>query len=91
MNDRIGIHCFISGHVQGVWFRAETQKQAQRHDIRGHAENLADGRVEVVAFGTRDKIEKLLQWLNHGPALATVESLSHQEIPWQECDDFIIK
>ena len=74
--------CLISGRVQGVFFRASTQEQAQQLGVRGWAKNLSDGRVEVVACGTPDAVEALCEWLRHGPPLAEVTSLAiHQETP----------
>lgn len=64
---------FVSGRVQGVAFRAHTREQARRLGLRGHARNLADGRVEVLAVGAVDAIERLHAWLHDGPPLARVE------------------
>ncbi|MEO7259097.1 MAG: acylphosphatase [Luteimonas sp.] len=69
----------VSGHVQGVFFRASTQAQAQRLQLRGHARNLADGRVEVLAVGADDAIETLAQWLRHGPPWARVDALERYD------------
>lgn len=63
----------VSGRVQGVFFRASTREQAQRLGLRGHARNLPDGRVEVLAVGADDAIEQLEQWLQHGPPSARVD------------------
>lgn len=90
-NKKIGIHCFVKGRVQGVWFRASTQTTANEHRLKGFARNLNDGRVEVVAFGDEDKIKILREWLKQGPPLAKVEDLKVEEIPWEEYDGFDIK
>lgn len=66
---------FVSGRVQGVFFRAGTREQAQALGLRGHARNLADGRVEVLAAGDADAIERLAAWLRQGPPLAEVEDV----------------
>ena len=70
MPEKISIHCFISGRVQGVWFRASAKEQADRHGITGFACNLPDGRVEVVASGEKEKVMQFHAWLKRGPALA---------------------
>ena len=62
----------ISGRVQGVYFRASTREQAVRLGLRGHAVNLPDGRVEVLAAGTSGALDELARWLEHGPRLARV-------------------
>jgi len=63
----------VTGKVQGVFFRASTREQALRLGLRGLARNLADGRVEVVALGAPDAIDRLEVWLQEGPPLARVE------------------
>ena len=65
----------VSGKVQGVFFRASTREQARRLGLRGHARNLADGRVEVAAAGDDDAVEALAQWLQRGPPMAQVETV----------------
>ena len=65
----------ISGRVQGVAFRACTRAQAISLGLRGHARNLADGRVEVLAVGKAEAIERLAEWLQHGPPLARVDRM----------------
>ncbi|MCF7221877.1 acylphosphatase [Marilutibacter chinensis] len=69
---------WIEGQVQGVWFRASTCEQAQQLGLRGHARNLADGRVEVLAVGDAGAIDRLDHWLQHGPPLARVASVRRE-------------
>ena len=88
MTNQICIHCYISGKVQGVWFRASTQEQAERLGITGWAKNLPDGRVEVLACGNKEKIEELYAWLKHGPQLAKVTDIFYEELAWQAYRDF---
>ena len=66
----------VSGKVQGVFFRASAREQAQRLDISGHAKNLDDGTVEVVACGDAANIQALERWLQKGPAAAHVDRVS---------------
>lgn len=68
----------ISGRVQGVWFRASTRQQALRLGLDGHAVNLPDGRVEVVACGDPTALDELGRWLWLGPELAVVADV-HSE------------
>jgi acylphosphatase len=65
----------VSGKVQGVFFRAGTREQAERLHLRGHARNLADGSVDVLAVGAADAVDALAQWLAHGPAQSRVDSV----------------
>jgi len=90
MTNQICIHCYVSGKVQGVWFRASTKEQAERLSITGWARNLPDGRVEVLACGKKENIAELYEWLKQGPQLAKVAYLSYEELPWQEQYQFEI-
>lgn len=88
MVKKISMHYYVSGKVQGVWFRASTQEQAKRLNITGWARNLPDGRVEVLACGDQENIAELYEWLKHGPQGAKVTDLSYEEQPWQELHGF---
>lgn len=68
----------ITGRVQGVFFRASTARVARSLDLNGHAVNLPDGRVEVVACGTGEALETLRDYLHKGPPGARVEAV-HDE------------
>lgn len=67
--------CLVSGRVQGVWYRASTQEQAQKLDVSGYAKNLADGRVEVFACGEAAAVSELCDWLWQGPVGASVDAV----------------
>jgi acylphosphatase len=64
---------WVSGHVQGVWFRAFTKKAALALGVAGYVENLPDGRVHLVAEGTPERVAALLAHLNQGPPGARVD------------------
>lgn len=68
-------HLFISGKVQGVYYRASTAKKAQALGLQGWVKNLEDGRVEVHAQGPQLGLEKLLTWCEKGPLLAKVSGI----------------
>ncbi|MCP4322700.1 MAG: acylphosphatase [Alteromonadales bacterium] len=80
----------ISGRVQGVYFRASSQQQAIDYSLSGYARNLADGDVEVLLCGEEENIEKMLEWLAHGPEQAEVSKIQHKQVPWQEHNFFSI-
>lgn len=90
MSEKVGINCFISGRVQGVWFRASTQKEAVKLGVTGWVRNLPDGRVEVMAFGTREQLDQLRAWLKRGPEHAVVKEVVCEEKPWHEYEGFEI-
>lgn len=76
MSDFVRLEATVSGYVQGVGFRDWVRRAARPLGLAGSATNLADGRVEVVAEGTRDACEGLLRALS-GPTPGTVDSLDH--------------
>lgn len=78
----------VTGKVQGVFFRASTRDEALRLGITGHARNLADGRVEVIASGDAGALAELESWLQHGPPSARVESVVQEALPEQRFDGF---
>jgi acylphosphatase len=71
----------VSGRVQGVFFRAETRNRARLLGLAGWVRNNADGRVEAVFEGERDKVESMIGWCRRGPAHAAVEDV---EIAWED-------
>jgi len=84
MNVSVRTHLYISGIVQGVFFRAHTQDVARNLNLKGWVRNLCDGRVEVVAEGPKNRIEKLIQWCYKGPPGSSVDQV---EIKWQDATD----
>ena len=62
----------VSGRVQGVWFRESTRREARRLGLTGHAINLPDGTVEVLAAGEAAALDELESWLRQGPPMARV-------------------
>ncbi len=77
----------ISGRVQGVFFRDSTRRQAEPLGLAGRAVNLADGRVEVVARGPAEALERLEAWLHQGPPSARVDSVERIEIDAAEAPE----
>lgn len=79
MNKRL--HIFVSGRVQGVFYRASAKRVADSHGLLGYAKNLPDGRVEIVAEGSESGLRALLDWCYRGSLLAHVGSLSFEWLP----------
>ncbi len=71
------VHLIISGRVQGVYFRAYTQKQALKLGINGYVRNKSDGSVEVVACAEEHSLNAFIKWCHKGPIMAKV---NHVEI-----------
>ena len=74
------IHLVIRGRVQGVYFRAATQREARRLGITGWIKNRPDGSIELVAEGDEDAIKELTNWTSHGPSTARVD---HVDTRWR--------
>ena len=73
------IHLFISGIVQGVFFRASAANAARRLGLVGWARNLPNGSVELMAEGEKAKLEKMIEWARTGPPGARID---HVDINW---------
>jgi len=92
MTENERVHIFISGRVQGVFFRSNTRKKAEKLGLTGWVNNLVDGRVEAIFEGEKEKFEEMLKWLKRGPFLAKVENLEIiQEDYRGEFTDFKIR
>ena len=65
----------VGGHVQGVYFRAFTQKQAVKYGITGFVANKSNGNVEIVASATAEKLDSFINWCHKGPLMAKVENV----------------
>ncbi|CAE8700997.1 unnamed protein product, partial [Polarella glacialis] len=74
-------HAFISGKVQGVFYRNNTVKQAQERGLFGWVRNLQDGRVELQTQGPKGAVEDLLRWCHQGPAKAVVREVQVTWVP----------
>ncbi len=85
------MHCFVSGLVQGVSYRAYIQDSATELEITGWIKNMPDGSVEILAQGLPDVLKEFVEYVHEGSLKAKVESVS---IDWQTAkrlyDDFSI-
>ena len=73
------IHIFVTGRVQGVFFRQSTKVMAIKNNVKGWVRNLDDGRVEVVAQGKTQDIDNLVHWCKTGPANSRVDEFELSE------------
>ncbi len=73
------VHVFVTGRVQGVFFRAACAEQAHELDVAGWVRNASDGRVEAVFEGPGPRVETMLDWCGHGPPHAHVETVDVRE------------
>ncbi len=85
------LHAVVSGRVQAVGFRLFVLRAGRRLGLNGEVRNLPDGRVEVLAAGSRDALEDLLAELERGPRLGRVDQVScNWDLPLRPMPDFKI-
>jgi len=69
---KVRVHVFVSGMVQGVFFRSEAMHDARKRGVTGWVRNLPDDRVEAVFEGEEENVQKLLEFCRRGPPGAKV-------------------
>ncbi|MCF8070087.1 MAG: acylphosphatase [Desulfobacterales bacterium] len=80
MSEKVRAHIIITGKVQGVFFRMETQLEAKRLGVTGWVRNRRDGSVEAIIEGNKDGVTALVKWCHSGPPMATVRDV---DINWE--------
>jgi acylphosphatase len=80
----------VSGRVQGVFFRVSTRDVAVPLQITGHAVNLPDGRVEVLACGEPAALAELERWLHEGPPMASINKVECFDVDCEKPQQFTI-
>jgi len=80
-NMKVRAHIFVSGRVQGVFFRVEIRDEATRRNVTGWVRNTSGGRVEAVFEGVREDVEKVIEFCRSGPPGARVTKI---DVQWKE-------
>ncbi|WP_418285212.1 acylphosphatase [Halorubrum sp. DTA46] len=75
MSDDTRAHVYVSGNVQGVFYRATTRDTAREKGVSGWVRNLDDGRVEAVFEGSEDTVREMVEWCETGSDAATVDDV----------------
>ncbi len=88
---RRAVHLYVSGRVQGVWYRGAMAREAARLGIDGWCRNLADGRVEAVVQGPADAVALIVAWCGQGPSGARVMDVQSQDVAAAERSRFEIR
>jgi acylphosphatase len=78
---KVRAHMFISGRVQGVFFRMETRDEARKRNVTGWVRNTSGGRVEAIFEGEREDVEKIIEFCKSGPPGARVTKI---DVQWKE-------
>ena len=81
----------VSGKVQGVFFRASTQEEAQRLQLRGWVKNEADGSVRIAAEGKPEALRQFIQWCHRGPRFARVTDVRTEPGEVMHYTDFTVR
>lgn len=90
--DRERAHVYISGDIQGVFFRDSTRQKANELDLNGWVKNMPDGRVEALFEGTSNAVREMLDWCKEGPTQATVEDVDAEyEQPDEDLSGFEVR
>jgi acylphosphatase len=79
-SEKIRAHIYVSGRVQGVYYRRNARRSALSFGLTGWVRNLPDRRVEAVAEGERNRVEDFLGWCREGPSMAIVRAL---DVSWE--------
>jgi acylphosphatase len=84
------ISIVVSGKVQGVFYRASTEKEAKKTGLTGFVRNEANGNVYIEAQGTEAQLDEFVKWCKRGPERARVDEIITVDIPLVEETGFRI-
>jgi len=86
VSDHTRAHVFVSGTVQGVYYRASTRDAARDRGVDGWVKNRDDGRVEAVFEGEESAVEAMVEWCHTGSDAASVDGFTGIDVvtsvPW---------
>ncbi len=89
--DRTRAHVYVSGRVQGVFYRASTRDTAREKGVDGWVKNLDDGRVEAVFEGPKEAVDAMVEWCETGSRAASVEAIERTTAEPQAVEGFEIR
>jgi acylphosphatase len=85
-------HVYVSGQVQGVFFRDSTRERAEQLGLAGWVRNISDGRVEALFEGPSEKVREMVRWCEEGPSHADVEDVEAEfEAPQGDLAGFEVR
>ncbi len=82
------IRLYITGIVQGLFFRNFVKENAERHNVKGFVRNLEDGRVEVFLEGDIDNVKKMIDLCKQGPKHSQIKNVEEKDENFQDLRDF---
>lgn len=84
------LYIHITGKVQGVFFRASAQSQAEKLELNGYVRNEIDGSVSIEVEGNKANVNEFVKWCKSGPKYAEVADISAKEVPVQHHATFSV-
>ena len=84
------VSIIVSGKVQGVYYRQSTKEKARELTITGEVRNMPDDTVRIIATGSAEQVEQLIDWCKQGPSRAKVADVVVKEVTLQEFEKFNI-
>lgn len=91
MESIIAKHIYVSGKVQGVYYRKFTEEKAHQLKLKGWVMNLSDGRVEIHVEGEADEVQELVDWCASGSPMAAVDDVHSEPTAVENFKDFSIR
>src|SRR5262245_49761628 len=82
---------FVTGKVQGVWYRKSAVDKGNELGLAGFAKNMKDGSVLIEAEGAKDTLDRFVNWCQQGPPLARVDDVRVDEASVSGYDGFVVK
>ena len=82
------IRLYISGIVQGIFFRNFVKENAERYNVKGFVRNLEDGRVEIFLEGNIDDVNKMIEMCKTGPKHSQIKNVEEKEERFQDFKTF---
>ena len=82
------IRLYITGTIQGVFFRAFIKENAEKYNVKGFVRNLEDGRIEVFLEGDADNVNKMIELCKKGPKHSKKEKVEEKEERFQDFKTF---
>ncbi len=80
MTNKIQTKVIVTGRVQGVFYRAETQKAANKLKVKGYVKNLANGSVKAVFEGEKKAVAQMVQWCHKGSPGSMVDHVKAEDL-----------
>jgi acylphosphatase len=82
------VRLYITGTVQGVFFRAFVKENAERYNVKGFVRNLEDGRIEIFLEGNSEDVNKMIELCKQGPKHSQIKKVEQKEEKFQDLKTF---